>query len=205
VVNATSKPPRAGATPKKLALIGVLAVVLVGVLYFQFGGSAEEDVPLVTAAEATTKRPPRPATSAAAGAAKATSSVPEAKEWLLEPIDRPQWKAPELAHVVRYDPFALPAAFPQPGGVGATGVTTPDGVVVAAGTETDEDLRSQTIAEIHTKLNELKQRGVRVIIDGRKNAAAIVGDRTIHVGDEIEGFTVKAIDSDGVVVERKLD
>jgi hypothetical protein len=31
----------------------------------------------------------------------------------------------------------------------------------------------------------------------------MIGDRTLHVGEEIEGFTVTKIDPGGVVVERK--
>jgi hypothetical protein len=32
----------------------------------------------------------------------------------------------------------------------------------------------------------------------------MIGDRTLHVGDEIDGFTITAIEADGVRVERKI-
>jgi hypothetical protein len=203
----TTTAARIGGSPKKLVLIGVLAVVLMGVLYVQFGRSSEGEAPAAPA-EATSAQRPSQATVHAAGAAKAAAAVGDVNEWLLEPIDRPQWKTPELAKVVRYDPFALPAAFPQPAGVaGVSGTATmlPDGVIVASEADMTEEQRIQSIKEIQAKLTELKQRGVRVIVSARKEAVAVIGDRTVRVGDDLEGFTVKAIHTNGVVVERNLD
>jgi hypothetical protein len=196
---------RVGASPKKLALIGVLAAVLGGVLYVRVLPLLQGEQEQVAGVEESVEIPqPTKAQTKAAAPAKSVLPVGESQEWLLEPINRPQWKVPELAQVVRYDPFALPAAFPQPAGAAGSAVISPDGVVMAAETAMDEESRTLAVTEIQAKLAELKQRGVRVIIDGRR-AAAMVGDRTIHVGDEIEGFTVKAIEADGVVVERKLE
>ena len=48
-----------------------------------------------------------------------------------------------------------------------------------------------------------KQRGVHVIVREGDQYVAVIGDRMLHVGDEINGFTVTAIDPDGVHVERK--
>ncbi|MEX2317155.1 MAG: hypothetical protein WD669_08385 [Pirellulales bacterium] len=206
--DSSTKAGPAGASPKKLVLIGVLAVVLIAVLYVQFVGSSKSEAPEITASAAPAQRPSLAAANSTATGAKAVTPLGDAGEWLLEPIDRPQWKSPELARVIRYDPFALPAAFPQPVGVAGgpgTGTMLPDGVIVAADTEMTEEERSQSVKEIQTKLAELKERGVRVIIKARKEAVAVIGDRTVHVGDDLEGFTVKAIQSDGVVVERKLD
>ena len=53
------------------------------------------------------------------------------------------------------------------------------------------------------QLEELKQRGVHVIVSKNDQYVAMIGDRMIHVGDEINGFTVTAIDPEGVRVERK--
>jgi hypothetical protein len=89
-------------------------------------------------------------------------------------------------------------------GMPGTATMLPDGVIVAAEGEMTEEERTQNVQEIQAKLAELKERGVRVIINA-KDAVAVIGDRTVHVGDDLEGFTVKAIQSDGVVVERKLD
>jgi hypothetical protein len=53
------------------------------------------------------------------------------------------------------------------------------------------------------QLEELQQRGVHVIVNLRDEYVAMIGDRTVHVGDEINGFIVTAIEPDGVRVERK--
>ncbi len=202
MADASNTPGKAGATWKKLATVGVLAAVLAAVLYVQFGRPSGDDAPPLATTGASPHRAGQPPKSASA---KEELAPTASKEWLLEATDRPAWKKPELAQVVRYDPFALPAAFPQPPtpAVGRAGAV--EGAIVAVDNEENEQQRTKTVAEIQSKLDELKQRGVRVIIDGRKQAAAIVGERTIHVGDDIDGFTVKAIDPDGVIVERKLD
>ena len=53
------------------------------------------------------------------------------------------------------------------------------------------------------QLEELKQRGVHVIVREGDQYVAWIGDRMLHVGDKINGFTVTAIDTDGVHIERK--
>jgi hypothetical protein len=50
----------------------------------------------------------------------------------------------------------------------------------------------------------LQERGVNVIVRGRDEYVAMIGNRTVHVGDDIDGFTVTAIEPDGVRVERKI-
>jgi hypothetical protein len=195
---------QAGASPKKLALIGVLAVILLGVLYYQFAPSGGDD-PAETPRTARAERLPRSASATAKGTGKSAADDGKSPEFLLESVDRRQWKAPALETVARYDPFALPAAFPQPVAPSLPGVKGADGVIVAADATVDAESQAETIAESQAKLAELKQRGVRVIIQGKKQATAVIGDRTVHVGDDVDGFTVKAIQPDGVVVERKLE
>jgi hypothetical protein len=63
---------------------------------------------------------------------------------------------------------------------------------------------AEAIERLQTELKALQERGVHVIIRGRDQYVAMIGDRTLHVGDEINGFTVTAIEPDGVRVERKL-
>ena len=63
---------------------------------------------------------------------------------------------------------------------------------------------ADTVAKLQTELEELRQRGVSVIVKQHDEYVAMIGDRTIHVGDEINGFTVTAIEPDGVRVERKV-
>lgn len=204
MANEKSLARQLGATPQKLAVIGVLAVVLVGVLYMQFGGSlgratVDQDV------SARAPRGPGQGASARHGEAEDMTTESGAKqEWLLASVERRPWKAPALGDVVRYDPFALPAAFPQPAATGVVGIGMAEAGVESADANSEELRRAEAIAAVQAKLQELQQRGVRVIIQGRRQAA-VIGDRTVHVGDDVDGFTVKAIKSDGVVVERTLE
>jgi hypothetical protein len=193
---------RYGASPGRLILIGVLAVVLAVVLFLQFGGSSDDDA-YDAAIPPKASRLPRPLVEAGNALPTTSGDAEASREWRIETVDRRNWASPDVARVVRYDPFALPAAFPQPVRTAEGTLVDGEGAVVDAGFS--EERRAQDMAAIQAKLEELKQRGVRVIISGHKEAAAVVGDRTVRVGDDLEGFTVKAIEADGVIVERKLD
>jgi hypothetical protein len=106
--------------------------------------------------------------------------------------------------VLAFDPFALPSGFPRlPQGIGASR-SAQDAAVNAADVDVAADQLAEAIESLRMELEELQQRGVRVIIRGRDEYVAMIGDRTIHVGDEISGFTVTAIEPDHVRVERKV-
>jgi hypothetical protein len=200
-------------TPAKGALIGVLAAALVGVVYFQYGSSdvevvvpsgvnAEVPSPLPPVAaqalptSSTTAEPPEDTAQAAADAGPGTAITAQ--------FDESKWKPPELARVVAYDPFALPAAFPQP-------VQTVAGAQSGVDSEGETDAATaaaklaEAIESLQSELKALQERGVHVIIRGGNEYVAMIGDRTVRVGDEINGFKVTSIEPDGVRVERKLD
>ena len=110
---------RIGLTRGKAMLIGVLAIVLVGVVYMQFRSfgagrcgraSAGSDTPHAPPVQraAQRHRPQRSSKRRPAG---------DTQVELLE-LDQARWKSPELSAVIAYDPFALPAAFPQPPKIG---------------------------------------------------------------------------------------
>jgi len=190
---------KTGVTPGKLALIGVLAVVLVGVLYLQFGGSnkkaSSSALPPTAAAES-------PASSqesiAAADAALVSATAKRKKTGTLS-----SWQSPELASVVQYDPFALPASFPQSRQID-------DETALAQGAAQTLDASAQQAAlqaertKSQSELKGLRQQGVDVILKRESEFVAIVGDQEVHVGDQINGFTVIAIDADGVRVAKDL-
>lgn len=197
---------QAGLTRGKLILVAVLAVILMGVLYKQFGGSASTGLQTHSASDSLPESYERPATRVA-GNSKPTRPAAKAAEVATTPVrlnsvDQPAWKTPALERVIQYDPFALPAAFPKPerlaGGTGAS----PDGSIDAAGA--DAARLADAVTKLQTELEQLKQRGVHVIVRERDEYVALIGDRTIHVGEEINGFTVTAIRPDGVHVERKI-
>jgi hypothetical protein len=201
----TSTKPR-GLTRGKAITIAVLGVVLVVVLYLQFGRS--DDKPLATAA---VYHPPRPAAAAKSATtpgkpqettvAKAASGKVAAA---AQPIDEKRWKAPPLVNVVSYDPFALPASFPQPPKMTKDGKPIGSENVMAAAAADDAKHLTEALLDLKTQLEDLKQKGASVIMREGDHYVAMIGDRMVRVGDEIDRFTVTKIDpADGVHVERK--
>jgi hypothetical protein len=194
---------RAALTPGKAALIGVLAIVLVGVLYWQFSGpTVAVSMPIApdvhrTPVVTTTAKPPQ--TTPAANTNKPENRPVVEVASLVDPA---AWKSPKLNDVIAYDPFAVPATFPKPQAVDSK-APQGDGLVAAAQAD-DAKRLAEAVAQLEMQLRELEQRGVQVIVRERDQYAAMIGDRIVHVGDEINGFTVTVIDpTSGVRVERK--
>ena len=196
----SSRTDQVGATPKKLALIGVLGVVLIVVLYVQFRPSGDE-LPVIASESPVRPRP-------AAGRAKTSQTIDPAAT--AEPssdvstMDFDKWRPQAMATVVQHDPFALPASFPQPLPTNAEAAFTNLGddsndQVADAAASLD-----QQIQQSRAELESLRNLGVQVLMRQGDGYVAMVGDRTIHVGDEINGFTVVAIDANGVRVARDL-
>jgi hypothetical protein len=183
-----------------MILIGVLAVALGGVLYFQFGRSVATEPQ--SAAQLTTVSQPR-TTNAKPSSTSDGSPVPTAAA-PKQVLALGNWQPPDLASVIQYDPFALPASFPQPPPTG------PDGQLAQAEANVLQDestLRAALETErkqTQSELEGLRRQGVHVIIRRHDEYVAIVGDQEVHVGDQIDGFTVIAIGADGVRVAKEL-
>ena len=192
-----------GLTRGKAILIGVLAIVLLGVLYIQYGRSGGDEAfePVVSTATSVTPAS-RPARSLSTNAATShAESDGDTQAGLLE-FDQAKWKSPKLSAVIAYDPFALPSGFPQPPEIGADPRLASAEIDAPTAAEEAQEL-ADALEELQTQLEDLKQRGVHVIVSQNDQYVAMIGDRTLHVGDEIHGFTVTEIDPDGVRVERK--
>jgi hypothetical protein len=194
-------------TRGKAILIGVLGIVLVVILYMQFGRRE-----LTNSGNPTAYRPPRRygGTTTAAMATKptnitaATASNTKEEAAAVQVIDESHWKAPVLAKVIAYDPFRLPDMFPHlvrplPGSKASSKAD-----LAAAAKAENEKKRAEALGKLHTQMKELKRRGVTLILGEGDQYAAMIDDRMLHVGDKIDGFTVIAIDDEnGVVIERK--
>jgi hypothetical protein len=116
--------------------------------------------------------------------------------------DASRWKSPDLSVVLAYDPFALPTEFPRSAQV--AGASRAQVAAIEATLAENADQMAEAIESFRVELEQLQQRGVHVIVRGRDQYVAMIGERTIHVGDEIGGFTVTAIEPDYVRVERKV-
>jgi hypothetical protein len=192
---------QAGVTPGKLALIGVLAVVLVGVLYLQFAPKSKP-APVAQLAPMAVTRAATTAAAAPTSSGQQAAENPAAER--KKTLTVANWHSPQLANVVAYDPFALPAAFPKP--------PTPEEAALAqSAAATSSEDAAEKEAEIaaarekaESDLAQLKQMGVKAIIERNNKWVAIVGDKTVRVGDEIHGFRVIAIEGNDVWVEKDL-
>ncbi len=176
-----------GVSRKQLWTVGVLALIFAGVLIAQFGTASATPVPHSALAE-TQGNSGRPT------AASATSGQPAAESHrkATQPIQ--PWPSCALAKVVDFDPFAQPASLAegsQPSGTGGNGAA-------AMSEKTD-----QNHAERERALATLRQEGVKMIVGTDKGFVAIVGSKTIHVGDQLDGFRVREIKPNGVVLEDK--
>lgn len=190
-----------GLTRGKASLIGVLAVALVAVIYGQYGPESGADL-APPAAQARPVPPLDRSPNPGKPPTVAAGDQPDADLQLaMAELDQDRWQSPDIAEVIIYDPFALPAAFPQPP------APVPDGIAADGADFSDAAASAQRLAEaverLQTQLEELQQRGVHVIVNRHDEYVAMIGDRTLHVGDEINGFTVTAINPNGVHVERK--
>jgi hypothetical protein len=196
VAESKSALQQAGLTRGKAVLIAVLAVVLFGVVYLQYGRSGTGE--LYPPESASQPRLPARTPQAAA----VVEEQGEARlDVAMAEFDEARWHPPELAEVIAYDPFALPPEFPQP----PRAVLDPE--LAAGGDDSTAAFNAQqltdAVEQMQQRLAELQQRGVHVIVNLRDEYVAMIGDRTIRVGDEINGFVVTAIEPDGVRVERK--
>jgi len=170
------------ATPGKLALIGVLAVVLVVVLAVQFGG--------VLGAKPSADGDPGPEGPKPAPSWQLSEQSARPCRELAGGQDAPRpWPQLELADVSAYDPFAL-----------RTSVAKPAEPPVTTGQ------RERDRAQQEQLLEQLREKGVQAVIGGsRRGNAAVIGSEIVRVGDALGEFRVVGIGADGVVLERPAE
>jgi hypothetical protein len=207
VAEAQGSSSKNGLTRGKAILIAVLGIVLLGILYMQFGRHETS-----AASNPAAYRPPRPPGARKLGtlsgntANLATAAAPESSAATAQVIDESRWTSPQLAKVVAYDPFKLPEAFPHRvrDVAGSKGQIKGD---LAAISEAEKAKKAaEALGKIHLQLKELKEHGVSMIVGEGNQYAAMIDDRIVHVGDKINGFTVVEIDDqDGTVVIEKKD
>jgi hypothetical protein len=178
---------KVGATPGKLVLIAVLAVILVGVLIFQFSGKEEPPPPRH---RAEVKRPAaaRPAARRTRAAASTPVEADAAKKGR-------HWPEMALEEVVQHDPFAVPPALRPP---------TPPVPAAAAPKAPDKARREEVRRQREQTLAAIRKQGVQMVFLGKEKRIAIIGDRRVRVGDVFDGFRVTDIGSDGVTLSEQV-
>ncbi len=180
---------RHGLTPAKGLLIAVLGTVLAVVLLMQFVGN--------DAAQANSSKPDRSAASRTrpGDAAENTGQPPPNSS--TEPVlEIKPWPNMSLADALKCDPFQLPASL----------LSKPEGKQPsedAAGqiqTARDERVAEEREQEMQQTLRTLRQTGVSFVVTGQGGKTAVIGSKRVRVGDVIDGFVVKDIRPDGVIL-----
>jgi hypothetical protein len=174
------------ATPRQLLVVGVLGAALVTVLIGQFGGAngkpGDAEVrkgpagPSLTADQAGNRKP---STASAARSPQAATSKPATQAW-------PKLSAETAA---QYDPFAVPEPLLRK---------------ITEGRQAAEDRKSSKSSAKRDASAEnmaaLRSKGITVIVRSERGAVAMIGNRVVRVGDELEGCRVVSIDLQGIVL-----
>ena len=177
-----TKKDRIGATRGKLALVGVLVVVLVAVIGMQLSGSSNIDnLPTAAASD-------MPGWQGNVDVDTASdSSAPPAP-----PVEKPPRTWPELSMevIVACDPLAAPPWYldameldqskDQSDGNPASAEGAPDSLILA----------------------ELQEAGATIVLIANGKRIATIGDRQIRIGDRIEGYQVSDITDQGVILTK---
>ena len=185
--------PQRRVTPKQWLTVGVLATVFVGVLVSQFAGPprppGDHDHGYMV--------PDRVPAGAAAGAAGRDASRKSPQPDPIQPA--PPWPGFPLAKLLEFDPFAPPAGLASvPDGIHAADNAEKAAAQKSADAERDRAKRQQAV-------ERLRKEVVRAVVGTDHGFAAIVGGRTVQVGDRLHGFRVKEIQADGVILEGDHD
>lgn len=159
-----------------MAALAIGLVVVWGPALKQiFGGASGSASPAkpVTAA--------KPAKAQRAKVAELASNSSNASARVEQPSRRPRERPTiTIAEAAAYDPFAPPAWVPK------------------SGRMVQSDRSTIEPGELELRFRSLRQAGVAMILVTSSGQAAQVGDRTLYVGDTIDGFEVVEINAQGV-------
>lgn len=182
IMTIVTKKDRFGASRGKLALVGVLVVVLVTVIVMQLPSSTNNDN-LPTAAVSDL---PGWEGDASANAA----SGPPAPQ--TAPVEKPPRKWPELSMevIVACDPLAAPTWYL-------------DALQLDQSKEqSDGNLVSTEESPDEPALADLQQAGTTIVLIAGGERIATIGERQLRIGDRIEGYQVSDITDQGVILTK---
>ncbi len=171
-----------GATPGRLALVGILSVILVMTCVIQFGDLRSETATVPendTAATKERSQPKKLAQKPGLGAEMEKTTSP--------------WPVMEVAHVRQHDPFRMAPPWHD---------ATPANQITATeeGPDPAEEAAAAAKAARDRILKEIREQGVRWVVVSREEAVAAIGNREVRVGDVFGGLRVTQISLDGVTL-----
>jgi len=164
---------RIGATPGKLALISVLAVVLAGVIVGQLPDASPPNDVVPQKAESSESKQEKGARNASAP----TSST-KPNQQTFKPR---QWPRLSVEEASAFDPFAATGPLAAPPSMATKPIAE------------DEIKDSQA-------LEELLQQEATIVVIADKDKVATIGTQQLRIGDVVEGYQVTDITTQGVVL-----
>lgn len=163
---------RNGATPAKLATVGVLAGVLGFVIWNQVSSEAKPAIAKET------RQPTAPQTQDVAQPASKSAAVATRHQAAAETRHWPKLK---LEKIVKNDPFARPMWYLM-------------AQAEESGSQAGSLVRSAQVLE------ELKKQQTKIVVISGEDRVATIGEQSFRVGDTIEGFEISEITRTGIVL-----
>jgi parvulin-like peptidyl-prolyl isomerase len=185
---------RWGLTPRKLAIVAALALVLTIVLFAQFSspttagkGANNGD------SDASSSRQPRARPPAPAQAAAPVESLARAR--------RP-WPQILRQEIEQHNPFRTPKR------LASSGRSAGESPQTAGQEQTQQTAARKQAADAAEQqrqrqdfLGSLRKQGVTLIMESGGEKVAYIGPLCLRVGQEVKGFRVTEIGRDGVILE----
>lgn len=182
---------KTGATPAKLAFVGVLAMVLVGVVINLLPESSASSQ-LVASRDSSAKQfkpirqhPRKTGESTPTSTNDATISTNKA------PTDHPirAWKKLSMDRILSYDPLAVPAWL-----VDARNAAPPLDEASRLAAEAEKERREEEFLRL------LREQGAKVIVFSGNEKRAAIGNQLVRIGETIGGFRITDITRKGIVL-----
>ena len=183
---------RTGATPGKLALVGVLAVILVTVIVKQL--PSKPAAPELASRRPASRQPqtvrqptlPHKKNNPSKSKFDKTKSSTNQKE---QQTQKPTWPDLSLQAAIAFDPFAPPEWLTQ-----ARTAEHPGEIDSRHLSEASRQRRKQEV------LKELRELGTTMVVISEGDKRATIGEQTVRIGDRFEGFLITDITKQGVVL-----
>jgi len=175
---------RIGATRGKLALVGVLAVVLVVVIVAQlpsttgYDNAATADVSSIKARNTHNN-----------DITESEEALPSMEKTQID-ISPREWPELSIDAITAFDPLAAPSWY-----------------VAAAQIEKTNEAGEQAFASAEdaadaSALAALQEAGATIVLITNGERIATIGDQRIRIGDNIEGYEVSDITDQGVILTK---
>ncbi len=181
-------PDKFGATPGKLALIGLLAVVLIWVIVRQLPGSsaAVETVNSNSGQATSVSASPKSASTQQVVRRRSAKVISSSNKQSPIAGVHQSWPKLRMDAVLAADPFAAPQWF-----------------TLAVREKAAQDLPAAADdkqEEIEKSLEEFRKQGAAIVVISNRDKMATLGSHEVRIGDVVDGFIVTNISTEGVVL-----